>query len=152
MRKVFVLLCLCFACFAKQLVEVSASHFKGLEKELKAILSDNVVVKSEEGILRCELLVVFYDKDKKPIKYEASKNLNFDIKLKNSHYKGVANKLIYTADNDKYTMIGNVYIQDISSNKDIKADKIVFDAKSGNYTISGKNEKEPIILKFELGK
>lgn len=151
MRKIFLML-LCFGLALSQTIEVSATNFKGVEKDLKTTLSDNVMVKSEQGILKCELLVIFYDKNKKPIRYEASKKLNFDIKLKASHYSGVANKLIYTADDDKYTMIGDVYIKDKITNRDIKADKIVFNAKTGDYTISGKSQNEPVKFKFEIGK
>lgn len=150
MKKIFLVL-VCISLALSQTIEVSAINFKGAEKELKATLSDNVSVKSEQGILKCELLVIFYDKNKKPIKYEASKNLNFDIKLKASHYSGVANKLIYTANDDKYTMLGDVYVKDKITNRDIKADKIIFNAKTGDYMISGKSQNEPVKFKFEMG-
>lgn len=132
-----------------QLVEIEAQNFLADEKKGLGILSGNVIIKREKDILKAEQIDIFMDKNRKPLRYEAKKNPNFDIVLKGKNYTGSGETFIYDVKSERYIIEGDVQIFEENTNKKLFGDKIIIDRKNGTYAVESKNKK-PVRFVFEM--
>ncbi|MDO4674404.1 LptA/OstA family protein [Campylobacter sp.] len=130
-------------------IEVKALNFYWDENAGKSVLSGAVVVKRDRDILSSDELVIFMDKSRKPVRYEAQKNAKFNIKLKNKNYKGSGDKFIYIVNEDVYEIVGNAFIHELESGKKLYGDRIIVDRKASVYRVQSKDNK-PARFVFEL--
>ncbi|RQD68997.1 organic solvent tolerance protein OstA [Campylobacter hepaticus] len=130
-------------------IEVKALNFYSDENKGESILSGNVEVIRGDDILNSEKLIIYTDKNRKPIRYEAMQNARFKIILKDKIYKGSGDKFIYNVVQDVYEINGNAYINELSSNQKLYGDKIVIDRKANIYRVESKDQK-PARFVFEL--
>lgn len=145
---IFLLMFMFHCCFATQ-IEVKALSFYLDENAGKSTLSGNVEVKKEKDILKSDKLIIYMDKNKKPVKYEAMQNAKFEIYLGDKIYKGSGDHFIYNVVKDTYEIDGNAIINEITTNKQIYGDKIVIDRKKNTYLVESKN-KNPIRFVFDV--
>nr|WP_152778842.1 LptA/OstA family protein [Campylobacter hepaticus] len=124
-------------------------NFYSDENKGESILSGNVEVIRGDDILNSEKLIIYTDKNRKPIRYEAMQNARFKIILKDKTYKGSGDKFIYNVVQDVYEINGNAYINELSSNQKLYGDKIVIDRKANIYRVESKDQK-PARFVFEL--
>nr|WP_210328649.1 lipopolysaccharide transport periplasmic protein LptA [Campylobacter sp. 2018MI34] len=134
--------------FATQ-IEVKALSFYLDENAGKSTLSGNVEVKKGKDILNSDKLVIYMDKNKKPIKYEAIQNAKFEIYLEDKIYKGSGDRLIYNVLKDTYEINGNAIVNEVTTNKKIYGDKIVIDRKNNTYLVESK-DKNPVRFVFDV--
>lgn len=141
MKNILLLLLLCCSfSFASQ-IEVKALNFYADENIGKSILSGNVVVTRNQDVLNTDELIVYTDKNKKAIRYEAIKNAKFKILLKDKIYKGSGDKFVYDVLKDTYEIVGNAYISELQTNKKLYGDKIIIDRKTNVYRVESKDQK-----------
>lgn len=139
--------CVSFSYTSK--IEVQALNFYSDENLGKNILSGNVVVTRDKDILKAGELIIYTNKNYKPIRYEATESPQFEITLKDKLYKGSGNKLSYDVIKDIYEIDGNAFINEIQTNKKLHGDKIIVDKKQNIYRVESKNKK-PAHFVFEL--
>ena len=132
-------------------IEVKALNFYADENAGKSVLSGDVVVKRDKDILSSDELVIFMDKSRKPTRYEAKKNAQFNISLKGKNYKGSGDKFIYIVDKDIYEIMGNAFIHELESDKKLYGDRIIVDRKANVYRVESRDNK-PARFIFELEK
>lgn len=145
-----IILCLCLInilSLASQ-IEVSAKDFYLDEKSEKSVLSGDVKVKKGSDVLKSQKLVIFM-KNKQAIKYIATKEAHFKIKMKDKDYEGSGDEFVYDALKDTYEINGNAKIKEIQSNKQLFGDKIVVDRKNMTYRVLSK-DKKPARFIFEV--
>ncbi|WP_297448191.1 LptA/OstA family protein [uncultured Campylobacter sp.] len=130
-------------------IEVKALNFYADENTGKSVLSGNVVVSRGKDVLNAEELVIFMDKNRKPLRYEASKNPKFSIILNDKTYKGSGDKFIYNVAKDTYEINGNAFIHEINTDKKLYGDKIIVDRKANIYQVQSRQNK-PARFVFEL--
>ena len=130
-------------------IEVKALNFYADENAGKSILSGNVVVSRGKDVLNTEELIIFMDKDRKPLRYEANKNPKFSINLSGKTYKGSGDKFIYNVLKDTYEINGNAFIHEINTDKKLYGDKIIVDRKANVYQVQSRQNK-PARFVFEL--
>ena len=147
--RIILFLFFCFVQLFSSSIEVSALNFYSDENSGKNILSGDVVVKKDKDVLSAQKIIIFTDKNKKPIKYEASQNPKFSIYLKDKLYKGSGDLFIYNVKSDVYEIIGNAHINEVTTNKKLYGDKIIVDRKNNIYQVKSKNNK-PTRFTFEL--
>jgi len=98
-------------------------------------------------------LTIIFDTKNKPVKYTAKGNPNFTFYIKSKHYKGKANKIIYTPTDGKYLLLGNVFVHEIKEDRKIYGDKLTIDKTNGRIVIIGKkNQPVKFIFKVEENK
>lgn len=131
-------------------IEVKALNFYSDENKGESVLSGKVLVKRGDDVLSSEKLIIFTDKNRKPIRYEATQEPKFEIMLKGKTYKGSGDKFIYNVADDSYVIDGNAFIHEIQSNKKLYGDMIIIDRKSGVYSVKSK-DKNPARFVFDLG-
>ncbi|EAI4544440.1 organic solvent tolerance protein OstA, partial [Campylobacter coli] len=97
-------------------IEVKALNFYSDENKGESILSGNVEIIRGDDILTAEKVIIYTDKNRKPMRYEAVQNANFKIVLKGKTYKGSGDKFIYNVAKDIYEIDGNAFINELESN------------------------------------
>ncbi|HDV7327598.1 TPA: LptA/OstA family protein [Campylobacter jejuni] len=147
-RQIILLLVCVSVTWATQ-IEVKALKFYSDENKGESILSGNVEVIRGDDILNSEKLIIYTDKNRKPIRYEAMQNARFKIVLKGKTYKGSGDKFIYNVIKDTYEINGHAYINELGSNQKLFGDKIIVDRKANIYRVESKDQK-PARFVFDL--
>ncbi|ECQ4163124.1 organic solvent tolerance protein OstA [Campylobacter jejuni] len=147
-RQIILLLACVSVTWATQ-IEVKALNFYSDENKGESILSGNVEVIRGDDILNSEKLIIYTDKNRKPIRYEAMQNARFKIVLKGKIYKGSGDKFIYNVIKDTYEINGPAYINELGSNQKLFGDKIIVDRKANIYRVESKDQK-PARFVFDL--
>lgn len=136
--------------FSNEIV-ATADNFFADEKNFITKLSGNVIIKKNQSdTLWADLVTIFLDKNKKPIKYEAKDNAKFQLILENKNYEGSAKKLIFDPQKQLYIMSGDAFLFEKTTDKKVYGKEIIVDQKQGTYEVkSDKNRPVKIIFKVE---
>ena len=94
-------------------------------------------------------MIIYTDKNRKPMRYEAVQNANFKIVLKGKTYKGSGDKFIYNVAKDIYEIDGNAFINELESNQKLYGDRIIVDKRNNVYRVESK-DKKPARFIFDL--
>ncbi len=130
-------------------VEITSKNFEANEAKMISNFSGNVVVTKGYDAIHANKLTIYFDKKKNPIKYIATGNTKFKLMLNKKHYAGYANKIIYNPIKEIYHFIGNVFLQDVDSDKKIYGEDIKIDQKNGKYSVNSDGRK-PVKFIFKV--
>ncbi|KAA6226420.1 MULTISPECIES: lipopolysaccharide transport periplasmic protein LptA [unclassified Campylobacter] len=130
-------------------IEIQADNFYADENTGKSTLSGNVTIKQGSDILSSDKVIIYMDKNRKPLRYEAINNANFSLNLKGKLYKGSGDKFVYNVNQDTYEINGNAFIHEINTDKKLYGEKIVVDRKNNVYSVQSK-DKKPARLVFDV--
>ncbi len=148
-RKLICLLFFCVALFAQK-IEINAKMFEGSKDNKVGIFSGDVVVKQGKDFLHSATLKINFNSENKITNYTASNVSSFSITMNGKDFKGKANLITYDVFKNIYELSGNVKI--LEDNKELLADHIILDQKTGVYKIKSTKEKSPVKVIFELEK
>jgi len=84
-------------------------------------------------------------------KFIATGKVKFSIIMKDKHYKGKGEKIIYDAEHKKYTVIGDGYLEEKIGGTKLYGDKIYLDEISGKAKMQG-SKKKPVRFIMNLDK
>ena len=145
---IFFMLLLYSPLFA-DIVDIKAEHFYANNINHKAFFEGGAIIKQGSNEINASKVTVFFNDQRKALKYEAQGAVKFDLTEKGIHYSGVSNKIIYAPSSSKYYFIGDVTLIDLTNNRTIKADKVSLDLKTGLADIKG-SSKKPVHFRFEI--
>lgn len=131
-----------------EIIEVSAKNYFLDEKKGFAFLSGEVLIKKEKDILKAGKLHIKMQ-GKRAIKYEAREKPSFRIVLGDKSYEGKGDLFVYDVKTDIYEIIGNAYIKELNTSKELMGDKIIIDRKKLIYRVQSK-DSHPAKFIFEL--
>ncbi len=134
--------------FAKE-VKITAQKFEADEKKMVSIFSGNVHLQRDLDEINASILTITFDKEGKPISYEASGDLHFAISADDQFFIGSADYMIYKPKDKEYKIVGNAFIHEINTNKKLYGEKIIIDRKSGKSKILGTSTK-PVKFIFSI--
>ncbi|MEO1922974.1 MAG: LptA/OstA family protein [Nautiliaceae bacterium] len=148
MKKFLILLIVIFVSAAE--LEISSDSFKFDSQKLVSIFKGHVkAVKEKDEILSKEM-IVYFDKNKKPVKFEAIGDVKFKFILdKNSTYRGKCDKLVYWIKRGDILLAGNAFVQKLDTNESIRGDKILLNKFTKNIKVEGGKKPINIIIKVE---
>jgi len=136
---------------------IDAKNFETNDAKGLSTFTGNVKLKLTKDKLSSDKLEIYVKaqtkgKNKKPLKYIATGNVNFEIFSKKKHYKGKGNKVIYNPIKQEYTVIGNGYIKEVSEDRELFGERIFINQLNGSAKVSG-SKKKPVrfILNIENG-
>jgi len=139
--------------FASQLmadyVDIKADHFYANDIQQQAFFEGNAKIKQGSNEFNASKVTVFFNAQRKALKYEAHGAVKFDLTEKHVHYKGKAESVTYAPTSSKYLFKGNVTLIDLTNNRTIKAETVSLDLKTGLADIKGK-AKKPVHFRFEI--
>jgi len=141
MKKIFILISVLSFIFA-DILHITSKNFYYDSKKLESIFTGDVnVTKNKDNIL-ADKIIVYFNKNKKPVKFKAIGNVRFVLNDENVTYKGKCNKLIYNFLNTNIFLIGNAFVKKLQTNESIRGDFIQINRK--NKTIKVKGNKKPV--------
>ncbi len=149
MRAVLTIVVLCGLLFGAEQVEVTAKRFEADQQKLVTRFFGNVLFKRGSDTINSQKAYIYFNKEKKPIKFQAIGSVKFELSDKGKHYKGHCEELIYYPTNKEYILTGNVYVEQQPDNRKIYADRATIDLKSGNVDVEAKGDR-PVKLIFEV--
>ncbi len=149
MRKVLLILVFSFSLSLAEKVEVSADSFEADELKRVSLFKGNVHIKKGEDEIKADNLKIDFDKQNRPIKYEAIGNVSFKITTSAQRFVGTSGEIIYEPLKKKYTASKNVNINETTKNRVLKGEKITIDRISGKSKISG-TKNRPVKFIFTV--
>jgi len=150
MKQLFIFYILFYSLnISADVVDIKADHFYANDISKEAFFEGHTQIKQDNNEFNASKIKVFFNKRKQAIKYEATGNVKFNLVEKKIHYKGQAQKVIYTPGSSHYFFYGDVVLQDLTNNRVIKAETISLDLKTGLADIKGK-KKKPVHFRFEI--
>ena len=141
MRYIIIFLLFLGFSFAANL-EVTANNFYHKEGEQKAVFSGNVVVTQGENKITSNKITILLDENGEAKKYIATGNVRFTLKSPKRYIVGKCDRLIYLPVEDKYILIGNVYMKDKLNEREVYGDEIIIDNKHGTSYAKSKGKKK----------
>lgn len=141
-------LCVLSIALSNEKIEINAKNFKADRENGVTLFSGGVIIKRDRDELRSEELKVLFDKDSKPIEYEASGGVTINLSLDDRSYKGAANSALYIVESDFYLLKGNVQIRD-SDNNSVEGDSIKLYRADGRLEVDG-DELKPAKFIFTI--
>ena len=150
MKKLFILFNLLFVSqLLADFVDIKAEHFYANDINHKAFFEGNAKIKQGSNEINASKVTVFFNDQKKALKYEAHGKVKFDLIEQGIHYQGISNKITYAPTSSKYLFLGDVTLIDLTNNRTIKAERVSLDLKTGLADIKG-NAKKPVHFRFEI--
>jgi len=147
MKKILILL-FALLLFAEEL-KITSQKFRYDSNKMSSVFIGNVHAQKGSDNIYADKLIVYFNKEKKPIKLEALGNVKFKLSMdKNSTYEGKCNQLFYFIKSGDLLLIGNAFIKKIQTNESISGEKIKINRITKNVEVIGsKNKPVNIILK-----
>jgi len=146
-RLLIVFIFLLMSLNAEQLKVTSKFFHYNMQKRQSVFKGDVNVVKGRDNIVSDEM-VLYFDENKKPVKFVATGHVRFVISLdKNSTYKGSADKLVYQFHNGDIILSGNAKIVKLETKESVKGNRIVLNRFTKNAEVIGGKKPVEIIIK-----
>jgi len=140
MKKLLIIALVSFI-FADML-HITSKKFYYDSKHLRSIFIDDVNATRGKDNILSDKMIVYFNKNKKPVKFEAIGRVKFILNDENVTYKGHSDKLIYNFFTTDVFLIGNAFVKKLQTNESIKGDKIKLNRN--NKTIEVKGTKKPV--------
>ncbi len=147
--KVVLTILLFFATLQAAKVEIHSNRFEADQGEMVTKFFGNVEFRKGNDFIYADRAFIYFDKKKKPIKFDLIGSVRFDITKDAKRYKGHAQEILYYPRKKSYIFTGNVYIEQLPDHRKIYAQKVVLHLKGGELTVEG-SEKKPVKMIFDI--
>ena len=147
MRIFFILLFSIVLAFGTQ-IEIHAKKFEANQKERIATFYGNVTLHKGSDFIYAQKAFIYFDKNKKPIKFHLLGSVKFDIKKESKRYKGKAQEIVYLPLQKRYIFIKDVYIEQLPEHRKIYAQKVVLSLADMKVKVEG--GKQPVKMIFNV--
>ena len=135
---------------AGEQVQVKAESFEADETKNISIFKGSVHLEKGDDSLKADKVTIYFTKDKRPLRYEATGDVNFKVSVdKKSLYRGKSGKLIYKPSANTYQLFNNVQIEDVRSERKLMGNEITLNLDSGHAKVIGK-KKKPVVMTFSV--
>ncbi len=135
---------------AAENVEITADHFEADQLKKITEFIGNVHMKKGNDELNASKVLVFFDKNRKPIRYEAVGKSSFIVYMQNGrYYVGRADRLVYLPKKEVYELYGNVVLKEPLLERTIFGEKVVVEKSTGRARVKG-DEKRPVKFIFKV--
>ncbi len=147
--KKLLLIILSLWLFAQEL-HIKSQKFVYDSKRLKSVFTGDVnATKGKDNILSDEM-IIYFNKQKKPVKFEAIGNVRFKFVLDNNiTYQGHCEKLEYFIKSGDILLLKNAYVKKLETNESISADKIKINRFTKDVNVIGNKKPVNIIIKVD---
>jgi len=133
--------------YAQNLHITSKQFFFDSKKLVSQFVGEVNLTKGKDNIL-AQKMIIYFNKNKKPIKYIATGKVKFILELDvNSTYNGKCNKLIYNFLSNDIYLIGNAFIKKLETNESVSGDEIKINRKTKDVEVIGNKKPVNIIIK-----
>ncbi len=131
-------------------VQITADKFEADENSQKSVFIGHVSMKKKGDELNATKIIVLFDSNRKPLRYEAIGNASFVLHMRNGQiYIGSANRLIYLPDEEIYQLFGHVVLKEPLLDRTVMGEKVVVERKSGKARVEGSGDR-PVKFIFKI--
>lgn len=131
-------------------IDIVAQNFQSVGNV--TTITGNVDIKKGNDRLFSDKVIVYTDKARKPLRYEAIGNVRFNIITEDKReLKGKSDRLIYYVKQNEYRLYDNAFVEEIGKPNVLKGDEIVLSGNGDYANIVGK-KKAPARVTFTLDK
>ena len=153
--KEFIFLLLGFVLVNAEQVEITSDHFFADESKFIGEFKGNVNIKKGSDLLTANRVVIYFDKNKNPLKYVATGNAKIRALIREKTYDGSGDELNYEPKENLYTITGNRFLHEINTDKKLYGELIEVNQNSGTYSVKGnenatKGDKKPVKFIFQV--
>lgn len=142
-KNIFFALLLAATVFGAE-VEITSSRFDGDDKSGVSKFSGSVKVVKGGDIITSDTLFVYFDKARKPYKFEAIGSAKFELKEgEEKSYKGSANKVVYLPNQKEYILEGDSFVEYVEERRKVYGEHIVVNDITKKATVIGKDGGKP---------
>jgi lipopolysaccharide export system protein LptA len=136
---------------ASEQVEITSDRFEADEVKLVTKFIGHVHMKKGRDELNASKVIVYFDKKRKPKRYEAIGNASFVILMKKEGqlYTGKADRLVYLPARQRYELYGDVVLKEPRLDRTVRGEKVVVEKLSGKASVEG-NGKRPVKFIFKV--
>lgn len=149
MKKILLLTLLPFLLIASEQVEINADQFEADEKKRVSHFKGSVHIKKGKDEIKADYVKIDFDQKNRPLKYEATGSVTFDITTDSQHFEGKSDKIIYNPSKATYEALGNVFIKETTKEQKLKGASITINRNSGKTKISG-SKNRPVKFTFTV--
>ncbi len=149
MRYFIVFLILINIIFATDVIEIKADSFKSDELKGISIFKGDVVITKGADFIKAEVLTIYFNSKREPIKYEAKGKVSFKLSTEAKSYSGNSKEIYYTPKEKEYILLGDAFIQEIGIERKIYGEKIMLNESSGMAEVIGDRAK-PVKIIFRV--
>lgn len=154
MRILYISMCIIMINLAyaikPDIIDIVAQNFQSVGNT--TTITGDVDIKKGSDRLFSDKVIVYTDKARKPIRYEAIGNVRFSIITSDKReLKGKANRLIYYVKQNEYRLYDNAFVEEIGKPNVLKGDEIVLSGNGDYANIVGK-KRTPARVTFTLDK
>jgi len=154
LKKIWSLTLLCLMAVAlyavSEQVEITADRFEASETERLTKFIGHVRMKKGLDELNASKVLVYFDKARKPLRYEAVGNASFLLHMENNRtYAGRADRLLYHPGKEIYELFGNVVLKEPRLDRTLMGEKVVVEKISGKAHVEGKEDR-PVKFIFKV--
>jgi len=135
--------------FSNTQMSIVSDSFSADEAKKISIFSGHVKIVKDSDTISSNKVIVKFDKNNKPIFYEANGAVEFSISLKKSTISGSCERLTYNPMSKIYTLGGKVDILELPSKRKLKANKVKIDTINSRTEVSGTKSK-PVKFIFNI--
>jgi len=150
MRNILLILIFVPDLLFAQNLEIISKFFKYDPKEKVSIFKGDVnATKGKDNIVSDEMYV-YFDDNKKPVKFIAIGHVKFILALdNNATYKGKCDKLIYFIKSGDIILKGDAFVKKIETNESISGDIIKMNRFTKDISVQGAKKPVNIIIKVD---
>lgn len=142
-KNTLLILLLAVSAFAAE-VEITSNRFEGDDKSGVSKFSGNVKVVRGGDVITSDMLFVYFDRERKPYKFEAIGSAKFELKEgEQKSYRGSANKIVYLPNQKEYILEGDSYVEYIEERRKVYGEHIVVNDLTKKATVVGKEGGRP---------
>ncbi len=131
-------------------LKIKAESFDSDAKAGLSVFKGSVEIRMGDDELNASTVTIFTDKERKPVKFIAEKDVSFYIKSdNNATYQGRAQKAVFIPKQKEYRFLGDVHLKQLDEKKQIDGEEVIVNTLEGRAIAKGA-KKEPVIMIFQL--
>ncbi len=139
-----------YAKSSKNTIDIVAEHFKSVGNT--TTITGAVKIKKGNDTLTADTVVVYTDKERKPISYEAKGNVRFTLITDDKReLHGKSKRLVYNVVKDEYRFYDDAVVQEVGKPNTLKGNEIVLSGNGDYANVVGKKDAPARII-FSLEK
>jgi lipopolysaccharide export system protein LptA len=149
MRSFIVMFIAIFSFASSSNLEITSDFFEADNANKQFIFKGNVKIKKGKDKLETNKLIVLLDKSNQAKEYRSSGGSRIEVFLKDIHYVGRAKSIFYFPKKEYYRLVGDAFLKDLSSDKEVTGEKIEIDLKNEKTRVLS-GYKKPVKLIFKI--
>ncbi len=135
---------------AAENVEITADHFEASQTKKVTEFRGNVHMKKGSDELNASKVIVYFDDERRPLRYEAIGESSFIIHMRSGqYYVGRADRLVYWPGRELYELFGNVVLKEPKLERTILGEKVLVEKSTGRANVEGETGK-PVKFIFKV--